>query len=454
MPPVMPTAPRRWGAAAIARRLAPSLLAVVVVAATTGRLAAQVLGDSTTRINTTVAYQDGLFNWDAMKELGGERVIEHNRAEWEPIGMPAGNFLFLPEASLDLTFASDISNDGDQAKGDLFATSRARIIMQSQLPRHVLDVSIDASFVTYLENTDQNYEDLRASVAGRVDIDAGNAVFAEARSNYTHDPRFNVDSPASAAEPIPAWTNYLEAGYVRDYGRLRLLVGAFGKSVDYSDVNADDGSTIDQDYRDQTSFGGYLRLHYRVSPGYSVFGAIGSERTEFWDDASSIGANWKSTVKSGVEWELDRLVRASFAAGYTLKDYDSPLKTNLGSMVWDARIDWLARPELNFNLEGGQKLEETTYSAASARLTTSAGISAEYELLRNVILSARAGVEQSEFLSTDREDLAWSARLGAQYLVNKNLKFTFEYEYLQRDSNIDEFDGDNYRASVGVRWSF
>jgi hypothetical protein len=159
-------------------------------------------------------------------------------------------------------------------------------------------------------------------------------------------------------------------------------------------------------------------------------------------------------VKSGVEWEFDRLVRGTFSAGYSYQTYDASSRNDFGSVVWDARIDWLTTQDLNLFARAGQLLEETSLVGADGRLATKLGGGIVYEVLRNAVVSAELDLEHSDFLGTAREELTWTARLGALYLMNKNLKFTFAYEYLERDSSFDQFDGDNNRVKVGVSWSF
>ena len=165
--------------------------------------------NSSAATSTRSPHADSLRNWDDIKRNNAERVLDHSRAEWAPLGIVAGSFLYLPVATLDVTYDDDRETPGG-GTGDFEYMTGAGLTVHSLLPRHILDVMIGGRFVSYQENDHQNHENGYATVAGRIDIDAGNAVFADLEASYSHLGKFDPDNPVAAAEPVPICTTELE----------------------------------------------------------------------------------------------------------------------------------------------------------------------------------------------------------------------------------------------------
>lgn len=82
------------------------------------------------------------------------------------------------------------------------------------------------------------------------------------------------EAPLEAREAGARVDNEAEIAFTRDQGRLGATFGLDLADHDYSDVEAFDGSRIDQDFRDMTSYGAYLGLNYRFSPGYKLLTSL------------------------------------------------------------------------------------------------------------------------------------------------------------------------------------
>ena len=59
---------------------------------------------------------------------------------------------------------------------------------------------------------------------------------------------------------------------------------------------------------------------------------------------------------------------------------------------------------------------------------------ADYELLRNFIISARFGNEWDTYKGIDRRDTNYAATLSANYLLNRSVGLKFNYTRLSLDS--------------------
>ena len=80
---------------------------------------------------------------------------------------------------------------------------------------------------------------------------------------------------------------------------------------------------------------------------------------------------------------------------------------------------------------------------------------ADYELLRNLIISAGGELEKRDFNNIDRRDDRWTWRANASYLVSKRMALRFDVQRRTQSSwgfNAGREFTDN-RVSVGVTFS-
>ena len=243
---------------------------------------------------------------------------------------------------------------------------------------------------------------------------------------------------------------------MRDYGRTRLVIGTTVKELDYDDVLAFDGSTLDQDQYDQTNYGSYLRALYRFSPGFDVFAAAGTEFKDFWTDrpGGSTGDQWGSKIKAGVDWQFSPLLRARLTAGYGRKDFVDDTVTPVESALWLGELEWLATTYLTVRFKAGQELETTTAAGATARVDLKFGTSGEYEVWRNLVVTFNGELIQSDYQGIDRVDTSWSAGIGAEYFIDRNIKLTAGYEHRARMSTVETLNDADNIYTVGLKFSF
>ena len=248
--------------------------------------------------------------------------------------------------------------------------------------------------------------------------------------------------------------NHIEAGLTRDAGKLAVSLGGRYESWNFRDVDAIDGSLLDQDFRDISRTGPFMRLAYRPSPGYAWVG----EAKGIWQTSRGDGIvdhNGRGyELRAGVEMEMSPLVKFALMGGVHSMDFDHAGFDRITKAVWEARAQWLVLPVLTLEAKTKRSVEPTSSPDASARVNTSFIAGAQYEAWRNLILTAEAEYRIDEFHQSTREDDTWFARLGAEYYNTKNWLFTFNYEYRQRESVTLREPVTQNKVMFGVKYRY
>ena len=96
---------------------------------------------------------------------------------------------------------------------------------------------------------------------------------------------------------------------------------------------------------------------------------------------------------------------------------------------------------------------ETTETGASSILRTSGALSADHELLRNLILTAGVTISNDDYEGIRRNDYYYIPGLNVRYMMNRNLYANIGYQFVHfvtngRDTTDDSYDQNVFRIGL------
>ena len=411
--------------------------------------------DGTDGLNTdTIANRERLRVWDDARKYGAEAVGTRDRRELKPDGIRAGEYIVYPTVGAVVVFDDNVLAHDIEKKSDIRTELTPSVKFQSQFPRHALDFSLDGKIVNYLENTDQDYASARARVEGALHFDHAHTLSASALTALEYEERNDPSYPLTAKGPIEVFHNKAAAGITRDVGRLYGTISAAAESWSYSDVEAVNGSTLDQQGRDTAIFSNQVKVGYRISPGFELVGKVKGLRAENRGDLKIDRDAWGFEALAGLAFEVNPLLRWRILGGYGVRDFDQANLANLNTTLLEADIQWLPTQRLTIYATVAREILETTDLASTGAIQSSARLKAEYDIYHNLILSAAAEIREDDYSSLNRRDRVYSGTAGLDYYFTKNWLFTFAYEHQVRDSNFDSLDMNRNRFTIGAKLRF
>ena len=405
-------------------------------------------------ITETVASRDRLKYYDNLKIYGVESVSERPRVYAMPDGVRLGNFLAFQSVEETAVYDSNIFGTATNAEADWRSELKAALSVQSQLPRHQLLFNLNGKLVNYLNNPDQDHADGDAHIRGSIDVDHANAISASLNTEYKHEDLSASTVSRNAGEPIPVWRNGISAGWTHDAGLLYGTWSATAENRDYFSVKALDGSTLDQNFRDQTMYSTTLRGGYRFSPGYEAIGKVRAVRLTNEGDETTDRDSYGYEALAGVGWETNPLVSWMLIGGYGIRDYDRTDLDRLATYLVEGQVRWLPTQRLSLYATARRTIDDELGASDSGRINTSLDVRAEYDIYHNLVAVAAAGWQEGEFIGVDRTDTTFSAGAELQYFYTKNMLFTLGYEFDRRDSTQDDFDLDRHQVRIGGKLRF
>jgi hypothetical protein len=421
------------------RRWAKVIVAWLASAALATPAFALDLGDDGLAREGTIAYGQGLKNWDNAKRYGAERVVDRDRTMYQPDGVRSGNYVVYPSLGATVLFDDNIyamaKNRASDVRFEIVPVVRAK----SDLPRHILDFAVGAKQTEYVRHSELNTTDFQFSMDGALHFDNAHTLAVSLLSAFEHEDRAAPDAPRNAVEKTAVFHNRAIVGVKRDAGRLYASFGTTVERWDFQDVKARNGSIIDQDNRDTQIIAAQAMLGYRFSPGFEIQGKLRALRqSNFGPAALDFSGNGYEAI-AGVSAEINPLLRWRLLGGYGVRDYDSAALRTAGNGLLEAEIQWLPTQLMTVYATARRAYAEGIYGdGAGARMDNSISARVEYEALRNLVFTLGGEYRESEFFSQDRRDRTTVGRIGMDYYHTKNWLFSLGYEHQTQRSNLEE----------------
>ena len=411
-----------------------------------------------TGLFATAARADDLLNPQALVNVTGRYqssgalpqgagVLDRSRPEYDALGLPVGSFLLFPTFAAGLSYDDNIFRAPGGAVSDTFWTFSPRLDLRSQWGQDSLQLYSQADGYKYGDHDDESRVNWIVGGNSNVSVAPGTTIDAHAYYFGTHESRGSPDISTAALSPTAFSLFHTDVSLLNQPGPLGLSAGvAYDRRV-YDPTKLTGGGSVDNSDRNSRIVEPYGKVSYEMEPGSSVF-VRASYNTRDFDlqldrnhfDHSSDGYR----IAGGLQMFLSPVLRGTMFVGYLQQNFKAPFHSVSG-VDFGSQLDWFATELITVHLSTARLLTDTTISGASAEDQRTIQLSADYELLRNLILQANFGYENDIFDGTSRTDHTASFGLGAKYLLDRKISLYAHYDHGGRDSTVG---GSNYSDNL------
>jgi len=428
----------------------------VVIAAAVG-LGVSCLGvtptsaqEATAEIAPAYQFVPDLFEADIPR---GETVRSRQRPELDALGFHLGSFYLFPTLENTLSYNDNVFATDNDTESDFVHLVAPSLAVRSDWNNHALMMEAGGRLGFYFDETDENYKDAYGRVGGRVDVSSSTALFSSAGLERSHEARSDPNQVAGASEPTVFYTYSGRAEGRHRFNRVTVSAAGDVRYLDYEDVDATGGGTIDNDDRDRVEIRPGVRVAYEFSPGYSAF--VRGEGAFLRYDQTVDNGGFKRDSQGydlvgGASLDLTGLLFGDFFAGVRQRYFDDSRFDTITGPVVGSKLTWIPTGLTTVILEIDNQIIESVSANSSGYTSSGLGLSVDHELLRNLILSAGAGFRYDDFEGFSRTDKFFSGTVGADYLLNRYLTLGARYRYQKRDSDLSGNDYSRNLISVSL----
>ena len=373
-----------------------------------------------------------------LNELG---VMQRPRPDYDAKGLPLGGFRLYPVLDLDAGYTDNVFANAAK-QGDYFSEIDPSLDLRSQWGRDLLDVYGGSQTTTYSKYSSENMTNYDVGSSGRVDILDDTDLRANVYYDGLHEPRTSPDLPGNAATPTAYELFHSDAAFDFKPNRLGITIGGSYDNYNYQNTPLIGGGILNNADRNENINTAYGRVSYDFSPGYSAFVGASYDDRNFLKTVDLFGFDRSSSgyhIDAGSQFFISHLVQGQIFVGYL----DETFKTagllnlpNINALDYGANVNWYVTPLLTLHLGAARTIDDTTVPGASASDDQAVFASADYELLRDVIVQGQVGYLNSKFVGTTRTDSVPTAGAEVTWLINHNFRLNLQYNYSNRNSDV------------------
>jgi len=378
---------------------------------------------------------------------------ERDSAAYVQKGLRSGSFMYLPELSLTNEYNSNIYMR-DKALGvtdSYVAHYKPGVDVRSDWTRHSLGFGLNTDIAQYATQPNNNdYQDVMTHIDGKLDMTRNGNFYGNFAYNRLHENRGSPDQ-IGGMTPTVYDTKIFDGFYSEKFNRVALKTGLDATRYDYEDVQSSLGTTLKMSTRDRWEYKPLIRLGYEIQPGYEAFAKFEYKIADYDTNvlpggAGLVAINRNSNgynATAGMGFDLTDLLTGDISAGYIERSYDDVRLAQVSGVNGFLNLKYRPTKLTTVLARIGRDVAETTQQGVAGILSTTASLSAEHELYRNVLLKVGGNVGQMGYQGYDttaanrynRDDLMYGGTASAKYLLNRNLSTDLAYTYSSRDSN-------------------
>lgn len=392
-------------------------------------------------------------------QLAQMAVRDRPRPGYDPIGYRLGPHFFFPSIGIGYRFDSNAFATSGASRSDsalvvspgLMVTNQPRF--QGSTPSiftYQLDLNADIYQYRLFDSEDRT--DASAKLKTRWELSPDMTLEGNFLAARKHDERGDSALPPDAREPIPYTDLRAEGVFTRHFGRLGIELNGNVRQLEYEDIQTVTGTPLSQAARSGSIFAAHIKPFYEFSPGYRAFVRLRANKRDYEGTGPLNRDSSGYDIRGGLDFVLTPLIRGSAEAGYLSQTYDNPLIAPFDGLSFAAKAQWLVTPLMTVTLNAERSVAETVTPDFEARLDTVYGAQIDYEFMRNVTLFAGAKRKKEDFRGiAERTDDVTQLTAGAEYLMNRHLRMTLQYQFQDRNSNIPVYDFDRHLVTLGVK---
>jgi hypothetical protein len=362
-----------------------------------------------------------------------QTVFQRPRRDYDPLGIRLGNFDLSTQLGIGGGYVDNIFTTDTNTKDDFIGSLTPGFRLRSDWPVHLFGIEASGEFDQYASESSQNSNSGQATVFGRLDITGDDSLFGSASVRREVEHNGDEESRSSGITEFDRAVERL--GYTHQFARVNVRLTGQHQRLAFL-RNVDD----DRD-RNEVNIGG--RITYALSPRLTPFVQSNYRITDFDERATGTGLDRDSTeysVSIGSRVLITEILQAELAVGVSHVDFaDSTLKSDTSPSV-SGQLIWNVTPLTSIIMDAFRDQSASTQGGTAGRIDTGATLRIEQELSDNLLIFGSAGYRNEDFQDTSRTDDRIRAAIGGEFLLNRNVSFSAQYQFQDRMSSASGLD--------------
>jgi hypothetical protein len=393
------------------------------------KVAALALGCGFIAGSAGAAWLDTLFppGVPGYDDEPGVTVASRLHPDSQPQGVRVGDFILRPAWEQSIGYDSNVLG-GTAPLGSWVVGTRPSVMLSSDWSRDAFGAYVSADDRRDLDVPGQSRTNWTASVGGSIDIGGDRLTLAAAHID-SHQDRTDLDA-LPTDQPVPFQVDDLRAAYAWTSGRWTITPNLEASSWHY-DATTILGVPASQSYRDRTVLQGGAIVSYELAPQRTlvfVTRAIGQDYTHPSPGQTSLNSTGYQ-VLGGFDYDDDAVWRYRLLLGAEHREFAAAAAYPArNAAIAEGEVAWMPSGMTTVTASVTRSMEDAAQEGVSGFTYTSAKLTLDHELWRNLLLHAYAGLQQADFLQVGGQQTSASFGVGVTWLVRRDVQVSATYD--------------------------
>ena len=373
-----------------------------------------------------------------------DTVTTRIHPEYTSRGMHVGDFYVQPSLTEGSGYNSNLFTD-KSGRGAFQITTTPGLSFASDWSRNAIQGSFQLNNTIYPSQRSQNFTNFIGNLGGNYDIGRD-----QLRVQYTHGSlhiaRGSIDA-GNFDRPIQFQYDNLHLGYLIPFARV-----SFEPAIDLSTFRFENGTFNGlpqiQTNNNRNAAQAMLTTRYELAPLRNLVLVVSGLKQNYTSpQVLQPTRNSKSVeILGGIDFNLNALFRLRVLMGYEQRTFTSSTFSTRSAPIIDADVIWTptelttVTTSINRSIEDGLSTDTTGFTYTSAK------ISVDHELRRNVLLNGHTQVQMAEFSNNLGTQDIYSVGGSVAWRLNRNLSLTGSYDYATRQASAAQ--GISYSQNI------
>lgn len=407
---------------------------------------------------SSLASAQGMGNGPVPVAAPRDTVLGRARPGYGPLGVPLGGFRLYPSIETRASYDSNVYALPDAPVKDAALLLVPRLALTSiENRRYAVSLVADGAVTRFARQTIENSESATLSANGRLEIDRDTQLSTSLTIARRIQRRGTEDETLVGIVPPVAYREL--SATIAGERRVGVATVSLGGNVGqfrYGSTRIN-GVRVDLRDNDFQQVGANGRIAVPIGPALGAFAAASYNRARYalgtrLPDRGSSGF----TLLGGVAFATP-LINGEAGVGYIRQSFNAPVFGDISGLNYAVRVNWSPTRLVDVHANVGRSFQRSALFGAAGIRLDAAAVSADYELLRNLLFNAGLAYTISDYRGLDRRERRVDASVGIRYLANATLSLVGAVSAVQQQRASGSALGRDYdrvRLTAGARVHF
>ncbi len=392
--------------------------------------------------NIPTYFPSGVSGYD--QQLG-VTVLSRLRPLYEMPGIPVDSFVISPTLDQSLVYNSDVT--GVAGSGSFGERTSGNISANSDWDRNSLAGRIGFTNSRYFSEPVDTYTDWNIGLGGGLTI--RDSLLEAAYSHQSYHQLGAAIATVTSETPVLDTIDTAHADYTFNFEPYSITPNVSASAYRYGNATVGGVSLNQQNLNRDVVAGGVTGRYARSDEGgvLVILRAVNSNYVA--PQAGQPSNNSRSfQMLGGVDYQAEGVWRYRLMVGFEVRAFQASQYPTHTAPILEGSVIWTPTALTTLTGTLSRDIEDPESAGTSGYVLTQGHLVVDHEILENVFVQGRAGIQYAQFLQGGSPETSVSVGAGVSWLISPHLRLSLDYDFTKQNGNATAATATNLNATT------